>query len=151
MSMNIILIISLIVIIFAIYLNYFYFIKDKPNTSRHINKKKEKTKFENILMKKIDENVEMNNYKNLYDDCIISYMIIYYITIDRKLEKEINHFSETNEYMKNEIKLVKMIETLGISKKQFKELENKEREYMNEFNDDEINKIKELIHNLNVD
>lgn len=67
-TLNILLLGALVVIICAIGLNYYFFIRDRSYKRKH-SSKKNRTKIEQMLTQKIDENVEMNTYKGVYDDC----------------------------------------------------------------------------------
>jgi hypothetical protein len=68
--------------------------------------------------------------------------------LDIKFEKEMNIFIESNGYLKNEIKLIKSVEKLAHSKKEFTEAKHDEenREYLHNFTDEQINKIKEIVN-----
>jgi hypothetical protein len=56
---------------------------------------------------------------------------------------------ETNDYIKNEIKLLKMVEQLKFEKNKLNSLKLDEgaRDYIIEFSVDQVNKIKDILKN----
>jgi hypothetical protein len=64
------------------------------------------------------------------------------------LQKEITTFEETNGYIKNEIKSIHLVDKMKAAKNKYMALKVNEgdREYITDFSEEQINKIKELIN-----
>ena len=63
------------------------------------------------------------------------------------MDKEINKYVDSNAYIKNEIKLISLVEQMKSSRKNYNEFRHHHdnREYMHHFSEEEVIKIKELI------
>lgn len=67
--------------------------------------------------------------------------------LDSNLDKEIKKFEETSGYMKNEIKLIKLVDKLLEENNYYQDLKKNidDRDLIENFSASQLNKIKELL------
>jgi len=67
--------------------------------------------------------------------------------LDSNLDKEIKKFGETSGYMKNEIKLIKLVDKLLEENNYYQDLKKNidDRDLIENFSASQLNKIKELL------